>query len=375
MKRHRSENTFASVYAVAAVSLAYIFLVFFGTGRQPSIQKGMIEAARLMARAEATIRDCRARSGVPVDEKSDPNRTGLIGLETSPITTSLGNLAAKRTSTNPNFAGLMVRLFREAGARKGDVVAVGASSSFPALIVATLSAARVMELRPLVISSLGASEWGANIPAFNWLDMEECLRTSGLLDITPIALAMGGDEDVGRDMAPEGRDLLRTRIKESGVPFLEKSSLRANVEERLRLYDAAAGGRPVKAFVNIGGSWANIGTNPEVLKLQPGLVRDVFVPPLEERGVLQAMAARNVPVIHLLNLRGLAERYGLPWNPKPLPGPGGDGLDQRAGRPGKAFILASAIYLILIAIAARSMLRRRARPGRAWISRADGEKD
>ncbi|MGZ7046250.1 MAG: poly-gamma-glutamate system protein, partial [Candidatus Aminicenantales bacterium] len=175
--------------------------------------------------------------------------------------------------------------------------------------------------------------------------------------------------------APEGRDLLRTRIKKSGVPFVEKPGLRANVEERLRLYDAAASGRPVKAFVNIGGSWANIGTNPEVLKLQPGLVRDVFVPSLEERGVLQAMAARRVPVIHLLNLRGLAERYGLPWNPEPLPGPGEGGLDQRPGRPGKAFILASAIYIILIAIAAVSLLKRRTRPGHAWISRADREKD
>jgi poly-gamma-glutamate system protein len=171
-----------------------------------------------------------------------------------------------------------------------------------------------MGLRAFVISSLGASEWGANIPAFNWLDMEECLQKTGLLDARPIALAVGGDEDVGRDMSPEGRELLRARIGGSGILFIERADLRANVEERLKLYEEAAHGRPIKAFVNIGGSWANIGTNGEVLKLRPGLLRDVFVPPPGERGVLQAIAAQKVPVIHLLNIKGLAERYGLPWD-------------------------------------------------------------
>jgi len=357
MKRYRPKTPFTSVYAAAAVSLAYIILVLFGPWRQLSSRRELIEAARLMARAEAAIRECRVGSGFPVDEKSDPNRTGLIGLETSPITTSLGNLAAKRTSTNPNFAGLMVRLFYEAGVRNGDVVAVGASSSFPALVIATLCAADVMGVKPLVISSLGASEWGANIPVFNWLDMEKCLRSSGVLDVRPIALAMGGDEDIGRDLSPEGRELLRTRIRGSGVPFLEKPGLRANVDERLRLYNEAAGGRPVRAFVNIGGSWANIGTNSEVLKLKPGLVRNVFVPPPDQRGVLQAMAARNVPVIHLLNIRGLAERYGLPWDPRPLPAAGAAGFNSRTTDWGRAVTWLSAVYVLFVAAVLASRKR------------------
>jgi poly-gamma-glutamate system protein len=307
------------IYAAGAVSLAYILMTLFGPARPTPFRSEMIEAARLMAHAEAAVRDCREAKGLPADERSDPNRTGLIGLETSPITTSLGSLEAKRTTTNPEFAGLVVRLLNEAGVRKGNTVAIGASGSFPALLIATLSAARAMGLEALVISSLGASEWGANIPAFNLLDIDECLQKANFLDVRPIAFAVGGDEDVGRDMSPEGRELLRARIGGSGIPFIEKADLRANVEERLRLYEEAAHGRPIKAFVNIGGSWANIGTNAEVLRLRPGLVRDVFVPPPGERGVLQAMAAKKIPVIHLLNIKGLAERYGLPWDPRPLP--------------------------------------------------------
>jgi poly-gamma-glutamate system protein len=310
----------------------------------------MIEASRFMAAAEAVIRECRMQRRVPGDSQADPNATGLIGLERSPITTSLGNLEAKRTTTNPNFAGLLVSLLNEAGLKDGDAFAVGASGSFPALIIATLSAAKAMGLKPLVIPSLGASEWGANDPSFNWLDMEECLGRAGAPATRPIALAIGGDEDVGRNMSSEGRELLSRRMRESGLPFFEETDLKTNVAARLRYYQEAAGGRPIKAFVNIGGSWANIGTNAEVLKLRPGLLSGVFVPPAEEAGVLQAMAAKGIPVIHLLNVKGLCERYGLPWDPRPLPRPGHGGFYRQIRRGAAVTILNSIGYLAIMAL-------------------------
>ena len=348
MKRLFGRGLFGPVYAAAALSLVYFLLIRFLPFPEAALRTEMTEASRLMAAAGAAIKDCRETLGVKVDRAIDPNGTGLIGLERSAITTSLGSLEAKRTTTNPNFAGLVVSLLHEAGARRGDAVAVGASSSFPALIVATLSAAKVMGLEPLVISSLGASEFGANIPGFNWTDMEDCLRATGVLDISPLARAVGGDDDVGRDMSPEGRALLESRIRESGVPFIEEPDLARNVEARMTLYFAAAAERPVKAFVNIGGSWANIGTNAEVLKLRPGLARDVFVPPPTERGVLQAMAARHVPVIHLLNVKGLSERYGLPWDPRPLLEPGRGGFLNSAAGGGTSSAMLSVGYILLV---------------------------
>jgi len=281
----------------------------------------MAEAASLMARASAALRDCRAARGVPLDPAADPNGTGLIGVERSPVTTSLGSLEAKRTTTNPAFAALVAALLHEAGARRGDAVAVGASSSFPALILATLAAARAAGVEPLVISSLGASEWGANIPGFGWLEMEECLRRDGALAAAPVARSVGGEADTGEGMDPEGRALVESRVGAGGVPLVGGPTLERNVAARMEAYRRAAGGRPIKAFVNIGGSWANMGPDPAVLGLEPGLARSVFVPPPDRRGVIQAMAAAGVPVIHLLNIKGLCERYGLPWDPGPCPLP------------------------------------------------------
>jgi len=339
----------AAIYGTAVLSLAYLLLMRLLPPGAPGLRREMTDASELMARATAAIGACRTDRGVPIDPAADPNGTGLIGEERSEITTSAGRLEAKRTTTNPAFAGLLALLFGEAGVRRGDVIAVGASSSFPALILATLSAARVMGVEPLVISSLGASEWGGNLPVLSWLDMEDCLRDKGVLDVRPIARSIGGEGDVGRDMSPEGRAFLAARIRAGGAPFLEEPDLERNVARRMALYRERAAGRPIKAFVNIGGSWANLGTDAEVLKVEPGLARRVPVPPPARRGVLQAMAAAGVPVVHLLNVKGLCERYGLPWDPRPLPAPGEGRLDRRAAAPSRTADLLAVVYAALFA--------------------------
>jgi poly-gamma-glutamate system protein len=344
-------RAFAAIYGGAVLSLAYLAAARILAGPAPAVRAESAEAARLMARATAAIRDCRSGRGPAIDPAADPNGTGLIGVERSEITTSSGRLEAKRTTTNPAFAGLVAALLREAGVRRGDIIAVGASSSFPGFVVATLAAARSVGAEPLVISSLGASEWGGNVPGFSWLDMEDCLREKGLIDVRPIARAVGGEEDVGRDMDPAGRALLAARLRGGDAPFLQEADLVRNVARRTALYRERAAGRPIKAFVNIGGSWANMGTDAEVLKLEPGLNRRVAVTPLERRGVIQAMAMEGIPVIHLLNVKGLCERYGLPWDPRPLPAPGeGPFYRRAAGRSTAELALTVAYVLFVLAL-------------------------
>jgi poly-gamma-glutamate system protein len=358
MKTPAGRRVLPAVFTAAILSLAYLLAVRSLPSSAAGVRAEMAEAADLMSRASAAVRDCRTGRGIPIDLSVDPNGTGLIGEERSEITTSAGRLEAKRTTTNPAFAGLVVSLLHRARVGRGDVIAVGASSSFPALILATLAAAQAMGVEPLVISSLGASAWGGNIPGFSWLDMEDCLRAKGLIDVRPIARAIGGDEDTGLDMSSGGRALLARRIRAGGVPFLEEPDLERNVARRMALYRESAGRRTIKAFVNIGGSWANLGTDAEVLKVEPGLARGILVPPASRRGVIQAMAAAGVPVLHLLNVKGLCERYGLPWDPRPLPAPGEGPLDGGAPERSTTAVLITIAY-ILAMIAVLTALRGR----------------
>jgi poly-gamma-glutamate system protein len=353
----------ASAVLVAALGLwSVLFLVFllFPQGRRASDGDEDL-AVRLMARSLEAVRSCRIAAGVPVDPRTDLNRTGLVGVESSPITTSLGQIEAKRTAANPQFAGAVVRMFREAGVRPGDAVAVGASSSFPGFVVAVLCAAQALDLRALLVLSLGASNWGGNDPRWTGLETIACLDRGGVLDVGILAASIGGEGDSGRDMAAEGRAYLKRKITEAGIPLIEERTLADDVGARLRIFERNAGQAPIKAFVNVGGGWVNMGTDAEVLKLRPGFnpAADVFVPPPGRRGLIQEMAARGVPIIHLLYVKGLADRYGLPWDPVPFPGPGPSTPGEEAASGGAIRLAAAAVYLLGVLGGGALIYRRR----------------
>jgi len=334
-------------------------LRFFPAGWAWPADREALSAASLMAEALAAIRSCREAGGIPIDPVSDPNRTGLIGLSDSPITTSPGHLEAKRTTTNPNFAAALVFLFREAGLQAGDAVAVGASSSFPGLILATLAASKAMQLRPLPVVSLGASNWGANDPRWTWLEIADCLEAAGIVEAKPLAASVGGEGDAGRDMSPRGRAVLEAKARSAGIPLLVRPDLPSDVAARLDVFERAAEGAPLKAFVNVGGSWVNMGTDAGVLALKPGLNWKMPIPPPERRGLIQEMSLRGTPVIHLLFVKGLADRFGLPWDPVPLPAPGQEWGGAVSGRGPTARPVVLAVYL-LGALAGLIQLSRRA---------------
>jgi poly-gamma-glutamate system protein len=180
--------------------------------------------------------------------------------------------------------------------------------------------------------------------------MEGCLRRSGIFAHEPVAVTLGGDEDTGREMDPGLRALLLEGISGSGFNRLEVPGLEENVGARMRMYEGRTRGRPIKAFVNIGGSGANIGADSSILKLAPGLARGVFIPSPEKRGVIQEMSRLGIPVIHLLNIRGLVKRYGLPWDPIPLPKPGRGGLAKIAPMEPLFFFIIAGVYLLVVLI-------------------------
>ncbi len=329
------------VSGIASLSLLLALRLFdFRTGVALRDSEAVVRAGSLMEDAVAAIRQhCPDAS---IDPAVDLNKTGLIGPEYSPLLTSLGQLEAKRSSINPNVAGLIVHLLDEAGVTAGDTVAIGSSGSFPGFLAASLAACKAMKVRPVSILSLGASSYGATNTEFDLLDIYSVLRLAGLCDDPPAAVSLGGGKDSGLDFEPEVRDRLIRKIRATGLPFIDESDLSRNVSRRMAIYQREAKGK-IAAFINSGGGYANIGTSPLVLNLKPGLNRFVTLPPREARGVLYEMAARNTPVVHLLFVKGLTQKFGLPWDPVPLPSPADSGFGEvRFG--GAAFWLVCAAY-------------------------------
>jgi len=262
-----------------------------------------------MERAIGVTRAYCDTAGIDIDEVVDPGRTCLIGPEYTRLMTTLGHLDAKQRTTDPAMAGLLVRLLDEAGVAAGDTIAVASSGSFPALLVAALAAARAMRVHAVVVISLGASSYGATNERFNLLHLYSLLVRERVFDNAPDAVSLGGRHDVGDEFDPELAAQLMQQIAASGVRFIRESDLRPNVAERMRVYEGPSDRRRIAAFVNAGGSDVVLGTSALVLDVDPGLNRHVTLPPEAERGVLFEMASAGVPVIHLLNIRGLERRY------------------------------------------------------------------
>ncbi|HEK86787.1 MAG: poly-gamma-glutamate system protein [Candidatus Saccharicenans sp.] len=314
-----------TLYLLAAVSLIFYFLYLGMIQPRPKNNGAKlteIKAARLMLEAEKITFSCEKKRGLqPEKNFFDLNKTGLIGLEHSPLTTTLGNLEAKRTTTNPNMAALLVHLLEKAGVKEGDYFALGASGSFPALILASICAAEALKANLTIIASVGASQWGANNPEFSILDLEECWRLAGFDHYHFLAISWGGEDDSGREFPEDLKLKLREKAAHLGIKFLEGEKFQEKVQKHLYLYEINSPGG-IKAFINAGGSLVNLGRDSSILELPPGLANVKKLPPPEKRGLIQEMSAKGIPVIHLLNIRSLVQRYNLPWDPQPLPQPG-----------------------------------------------------
>ena len=260
--------------------------------------------------------------GLEMDAGADINRTGMIGLDYSFITTTVGNLEAKRTSTNPNMAAVVVDMLHELKLQPGDKVAVNCSGSFPALNIAVMCALQELQLEPYLISSFGSSTHGANDPEFTYLDMEHLLVEQGLLTHKSDLFSIGGMEDLGKEMPPEVVDAIVARIKGYGYTQFYDEDLIHNVLTR---YDIYCGQGDVKCFINVGGNDASFGDSSVMVHTDGGILTQLSEKD-NSTGLVQLFLKNGTPVIHLLNIKSLAAEYGLPIDPVPLPAVGQGGV-------------------------------------------------
>ena len=281
-----------------------------------------IEAATIAKNAAEFLKEFRLQKGVFIDAINDPNETALIGQDITPITTDRGYIEAKLTATNPNFAAVVVEMLKDAGLEKDDVVAVAFTGSLPGLNIAVHAALQTLNLKPIIITSVGASNWGANDPYYTWLDMENLLYKKGIIKNKSVAASIGGGLDIGRGLSPEGRQLIVEAIQRSKIEFINEEHIEGSIQKRIEIYDKYRKKNSIKTFINVGGGISSLGSTENAQFIPSGLSMSIPMMNYPRRGVLIRMAEKNIPIIHLLNINQLAHKYGLPISPTPLPLPG-----------------------------------------------------
>ena len=283
-----------------------------------------IKAANLMKESMVELKNVRMEAGVFIDDENDPNETGLVGSPFSLITTDEGDLDAKLTTLDPNFSAGMVELMLRMNLQKGDTVAILLTGSMPGANIAVLTAASAMGLIPMVITSVGASQWGANHADFTWLDMESILFNKGLINSRSVAASVGGRNDMGRLLSPAGREIIISNIENYNIPLIRKNRLAENIDERMKLFESFNKITNYSAMINVGGGVASLGTSFNSKLLPAGIINRSDVVNISIRdggieGVLAKFAKKNVPVLHVLNIKSLTEQLGMPFAPIPIP--------------------------------------------------------
>lgn len=322
--------------------------VFQSRVKQPHYAE-KLEASRLALGAMEAIRYERLKRGMAIDPETDPARSGLIGTLVTPVTSDAGDLHAKQTTVNPNFAAVIVSLLARARVREGDKVAVSFSGSFPALNICVLAALRTLKLKPAIISGASGSQWGANDPDFLWIDMENVLFKKGLFPFHTELASMGGRNDRGREMTEKGRALILQGIKRNGLSLLEANTIRENIDRRMTFY---LRDQHPKVLINVGGGIVSTGVRTYKVFLTPGVIFEEQEGSRNVDSVILRFLREEIPVIHLGNVEQLAKHYGLPVAPTSTP-PVGDGriyVRTEYDRPLAGGILAVifiALYLIV----------------------------
>ena len=294
-----------------------------------------VKAAELMHKAMEVLKNSRMESGVFIDIENDPNETGLVGSPFSLITTDEGDLDSKLTTLDPNFSAAIVDLMTQLKLKSQDTVAVLMTGSMPGANIAVLTACKALGLYPISITSIGASQWGANQVDFTWLDMEKILFENDLIPLRSIAASIGGRNDMGRLLSPAGRKIITENISYHEIPIIRNNRLAENIKHRMDIYSGVNRIANYKAIINVGGGVASLGTSFNLKLLPPGVVLRPDISNIGRPGGIEGVFSKflnsNVPGLHILNIRPLTEQFKMPFAPIPVPEIGSGSLyaDER----------------------------------------------
>ncbi|SVC47121.1 uncharacterized protein METZ01_LOCUS299975, partial [marine metagenome] len=257
-------------WVVLLVAIFSIMMVYFALANITYYEtvgfQDKIESAEIMEEALSVLKKevKKQYPDVPILEDIDPNLTGLIfNRPKSPMTTYSGDLKSKQTVLKPNFSALIVDLFIQAKLSKEDTIAIGMTGAMPGANIALLSACEAMEIVPVIITSVGASQWGATDSNFTWLDMEAVLHENNIISHKSIAASLGGRNDEYKEKkiakiiygGKRGAELASKAIKRNSITKIK------GYRKRKSLYEDFINGdiSDYSAYVNIGGGVSSMG--------------------------------------------------------------------------------------------------------------------
>jgi poly-gamma-glutamate system protein len=279
-----------------------------------------LQAAQKMNDYMQVLKEAYQTAGNNFDLLDDPMQTGLIGPKISTITSSKALLSEKQTALDPNLAAIFVQLLKDAHVKEGNYVAVGVTGSNPGMNLALYAAMSVLKVKPVIMTSLSSSMYGANHPNFTWLDMEKTLKDKGMIDFVSSYASLGGKDDLAIGLSETGIADLSKAIERNQVKLIKGTDLEDNIQLHMKGYkELLPQGKRYHLFVNVGAGLVNIGSGVNAKLVKEGINKKLAEKNFAVSGVMMLFAKKNIPVLHELRILRLAQTYGLQISPEKMP--------------------------------------------------------
>ena len=272
-----------------------------------------ILATNNMKKFSQAVKDYKLSVGLPIYDY-DFQKTGLLGSPYNEFTTTLGNLEAKRTVTNPDTAALVVKIFKEANIRENDNVSIALTGSFTGLNIACLAAAEAMNLDVTIISSMGSSTYGSNQSELTFPDIIDNLYKDGYIRKNSALVTLGGFNDVGDDIPNKIKNNVIQNYIDRGLNIYINDDFSKNVSQKIKVLNSK---NTPTAFITIGGNltFGDEDNSNYVLKegilRKPGNIENFN----EKKGLINYFLNKNITTISFINIKKLMSDYGMPFDP------------------------------------------------------------
>ena len=233
---------------------------------------------------------------------------------------------SKLSTLNPDFSAIVVSALIDEELDSTSTAAISFTGSFPGANIAVLSACESLGIKTRVISSIGASRFGATNPEYSWLDMQDRLVKSKIININKSKYSYGGENDRADGLDGKYFSDIIDRLSIQNSLMIDTRTEVENIDDRMAFY-----GDEVDIFINVGGNVRSMGTH-EIRdrvnsKYDGGLIlgaeelkdfieENIGIDLNYENTVLYEYLYNvedQIPILNLNNIKGITDEYKLPY--------------------------------------------------------------
>jgi len=270
-----------------------------------------VKAVENMENAINSLREEFISRGINNGEDSLAFGSFLIGPQNSIIQTTHGSKDSKLSTLNPNFAAMITEMLIELELDSSSKIAVSYTGSYPGANIAVLSALEAMKIKASIISSCGASEWGATYPEMTWIDMENHLYSSGIISNKSGLASIGGGYDLGTQLQAKGKKVCESAIYNHKINLLNIGDPEENINQRMQHYQNMT--KDITLFINVGGGIYTTGDSLKRKDTPAGIIYPGDISSAASGTIIERFLEQDIPVININHIHILTEWYDLPY--------------------------------------------------------------